>query len=256
MPTTHPPSLLLQPFVKAYLVIESEQAMTNRVLPDTSLVMAFRFRGQVSYVHDKAKSSLEPMVVSGLRKSGRLINYSPGAGNVLVLFREAGAHAFMKEPLHELCDTSVALGDLNGYSNLSLLEDQLAAATNNQQRIAAVEQFLLSRLHNHKADTLVLAALQKLHATNGMVRIKALASDLCISQDAFEKRFRRTVGMSPKQFAYIIRMRAILNSDFKKYSLADIAFHAGYFDQSHFNKDFKVFTGQTPTEFMKAPVFW
>jgi AraC-like DNA-binding protein len=105
-----------------------------------------------------------------------------------------------------------------------------------------------------------------------LVRIKELADGLFISQDAFEKRFRRVIGASPKQFSYIIRMRAIVhgglqeamngglksvvNGGAKRHPLTESAFDAGYFDQPHFNKDFKLFTGQTPTDFLKSPLFW
>jgi AraC-like DNA-binding protein len=98
--------------------------------------------------------------------------------------------------------------------------------------------------------------LDRIHLTKGIIRIKDLADALCISQDAFEKRFRRVVGITAKQFSYIIRMRYIISNGLRKQTLAEVAFNAGYFDQPHFNKDFKLFTGLTPTDFLKSPVFW
>ncbi len=60
------------------------------------------------------------------------------------------------------------------------------------------------------------------------------------------------MGASPKQFCYIVRMNAIIGSMGDK-SLVQTAYEAGYYDQSHFTKDFKLFTGQTPLEFLKNP---
>jgi AraC-like DNA-binding protein len=252
----HMPGELLRPFIKAYLIIESQDELINRVMPETSLVLAFRYKGLVRHLTNDSTVALPSFVVSGLRKSSRLLNYAKDSGNVLVIFREAGANAFIKEPLHELFEESVPLDSFTSYRNLSVIEEQLAEATNNLQRVALVEQFLLSKLYHHKPDTLILAALERIHFAKGVIRIKDLADTLCISQDAFEKRFRRVVGVSPKQFSYIIRMRSIINSDLKKQTLSEAAFHAGYFDQSHFNKDFKLFTGQTPTDFLKSPSAW
>lgn len=252
----HIPTALLKPFIKTYLIIECENEWVSRVVPDTSLVMAFRYKGKVSYLSNDTKNDLPISLISGLRKSRRLINYSKNTANILVIFKEAGAYAFIKEPLNELFEDSVSLDNFTGYKNLSAIEEQLAAAADNTQRIYLIEQFLLSRLYNHKTDTLILAAMERIHVTKGIIRIKDLADTLCISQDAFEKRFRRVVGVSPKQFSYIIRMRSILGSGLNKQTLTETAFNAGYFDQSHFNKDFKIFTGQTPTEFIKSPVFW
>jgi len=46
------------------------------------------------------------------------------------------------------------------------------------------------------------------------------------------------------------------NGGSRRHALTETAFDAGYFDQPHFNKDFKLFTGQTPTDFLKSPIFW
>jgi methylphosphotriester-DNA--protein-cysteine methyltransferase len=83
-----------------------------------------------------------------------------------------------------------------------------------------------------------------------------LANNLCISNDAFEKRFRKAIGTSPKQFSSIIRMKSIINQKQPGQTFTDLAISSGYFDQPHFNKDFKLFTGQTPLDFFKAPPAW
>ncbi|WAC15288.1 helix-turn-helix transcriptional regulator [Dyadobacter pollutisoli] len=253
---TFKPSLALAPFIKKYLIIESGEELVNRVLPETSLVMAFRFRGNVSYLNDNAQNQLPVSVLSGLRKSGQLISYSKNAANVLVIFKETGAAAFFREPLHELHGISVSLDHFTGFRNISELEEQLAEANDHAQRMQLVEHFLQSKIAYSKPDALILAAVDRIRIANGVVRIKELADALFISQDAFEKRFRRIAGVSPKQFSYIVRMQSIVNGGLTKQTLADTAFQAGYFDQPHFNKDFKLFTGQTPSEFLKSPVQW
>lgn len=250
------PIASLRPFISKYLIIESQDELVNRIFPDTSLVMAFRFKGKTSYVTNHEKNILSAITLSGLRKSGRLVNYAENSGNILVIFKEAGASALIKEPLHELFDESIPLRDLSGYHDLSMIEDQLSAAASNSQRIQRIEQFLLSKLYDHKTDNLIAAAIEKIRQVKGIIRIKDLADTLCISQDAFEKRFRRVAGVSPKQFSFIVRMKAIIGNGIREHTLAETAFNAGYFDQPHFNKDFKLFTGQTPTEFLRSPVRW
>ena len=252
----HIPTELLRPFIKKYLIIEGQNELINRVLPDTSLVIAFRFKGQVNYITDNSADPLPTSAISGIRKSVRLINYLKNTSTILILFKEAGAAAFFKEPLHELFEESVSLDNFITQQKASILEEQLAEAKNNSQRVTIIEAFLLSKLHNYNPDKLISNAIQKIHSTNGIVKIKGLAETLYISQDAFEKRFRRIVGASPKQFASIVRMKSIINLKKPSQTLIDVAFDGDYFDQSHFNKDFKLFTGQTPTDFFKAPSFW
>jgi AraC-like DNA-binding protein len=218
--------------------------------------MAFRYKGQINYVTDNNHTPVPAFAISGLRKTVRLINYSKNTATLIVLFREAAAAAFFKEPLHELFEDSVPLDSLITRQKLSIIEEQLAAAKNNHERIAVTEQFLLSRLHAPKPDGLISAAVQKIYAAGGTTTIGALAASLYISNDAFEKRFRRAVGTSPKQFSSIVRLKSLIAQGGQHQTLSDMAFEAGYTDQPHFNKAFKLFTGQTPTEFFKSPLFW
>lgn len=236
------------------MIVEMQDEQVNSIMPDTSVVMVFRFKGQVSFLENDFRNELPTATISGLRKSGKLVNYSQNSANLLVVFNEAGANAFIKEPLHGLYDSSIALDNI--YKDVAHIEEQLAEAKNNTARITLIEQYLLSKLYPEEPDKLVLAALEKIHAANGSLKIKELAQSLYISQDAFEKRFRRVVGVSPKQFSSIIRMKSIVSTGFTKETLSEVAFNAGYFDQPHFNKDFKLFTGKTPTDFIKTPPLW
>jgi len=70
------PADILKPFIKTFMIIESENAMENGILPDTSIVMAFRFRGETDFAERGIKNELPVSMITGLRKSERLINYS------------------------------------------------------------------------------------------------------------------------------------------------------------------------------------
>jgi AraC-like DNA-binding protein len=250
------PSDLLKPFIKAFLIIESDDGMVNRILPDTSIVLAFQFRGRVMYTVDEVATRLPISVVTGLRKSTCLMHYASQTATLLVLFREGGAAAFFKEPLHALFNSSIPLDNLIHRHKVAAMEDQLAAAATHTQRITLIENFLLSECKGLPSDPLILHAIQQIKATSGTIRIKDLLMALPISQDPFEKRFRRVTGTSPKQFAGIIRLRSLISQHSKAESLTEAAHLAGYFDQAHFIKDFRSFTGQTPKDFFKATSYW
>lgn len=253
---TRKPTEQLAPFVRNYLIIESGTGLVNKVLPDTSIVMAFRFKGSVNFVSEDNCDTLPVSAISGLRKTARIINYSKDAGTVLVIFKEAGAKAFLKEQLHELFGRSESLDNFINHQKLLFIEEQLAEAATNDQRIAIIERFLQTELMDYQPDKLVYTAMQKIRISGGIVKINELAGSLYISQDAFEKRFRKIAGASPKQFSSIVRMRSIIQRNQYVKNLTEMAYDGGYFDQPHFVKDFRLFTGQTPTDFFKAPSFW
>lgn len=238
----------MQPYIDGFRIIESEELIINRVLPGIVPVLALRLKGIVSAENE----GLPAFMISGLRKTPRLIQYHAGTANLLVLFKEGGMNAFFNIPANELFNESISLDKL---VKISILEDQLGAAQNNAQCMAIAEKFLLQQLNNSSADQLILAATEKIKHHQGQLSITQLASSLYISQDAFEKRFRKVIGATPKQFATLVRMQAIVKTPHPT-DLTHLALEAGYFDQAHFNKAFKQFTGLTPSGFFKSPPQW
>jgi len=117
------PTELLRPFIKTYLIVESQDELVNNILPDTSLVMAFRYKGRLHCVANDTKNYLPYSSLSGLRKSLRLFNYSKDTGNILILFKEAGAAAFFKEPLHEIFEENVSLDNFISPQKVSIIEN-------------------------------------------------------------------------------------------------------------------------------------
>ena len=242
---SYTPALALRPYVRSILVLESLSGMDNHVVPDTAVVLALRFAGCVR----SDGVALPPFVLSGLRKSGRVLTYEPGTGTVLVLFREGGARHFFPLPLHELFGVSEDLGAFVPASGLTRLTDELAG-----DPVAVVERFLLDRLSPSAGDPLVAAAVQRIRATGGETRIETLLRDIPLSRDPFEKRFRQAIGATPKQFSRIVRFRNLIGQ--RPRGLTQVAYDAGYFDQAHFIKDFRIFTGKTPGAFFSGPAFW
>ena len=250
------PSEILKPFIKRYIITESDEDVVNRILPDTSIAVAFRFKGKLNHVIDQTITELPSSVISGLRKSARLVNYTKGSSALIVSFKETGAKAFFKNPLHEIFEQSIALDNLVPRQELADIEERLSEAVSNSQRIGIMEEFLIRILYSEENDELIAAAVQKIQGANGNIKIKDLANSFYLSHDAFEKRFRKTVGTTPKQFSSIIRMKAVIQSMQRNQTFTELAYDAGFFDQAHFNKEFKIFTGQPPSEFVKSPPLW
>jgi AraC-like DNA-binding protein len=248
---SYAPGPALRPFVQAFLVIDSAGGTTNQVLPDTALVLAFRLRGSVRL---EMGTVLPTAVLSGLRPESQRLQYAPGTAMLLVQFAPGGAAAFFAEPLHELFGRSAPLDVLVSRHSLAQVEEQLAEAAGQPQQLAVVERWLLGRLRQPGPPPLVQQAVELIGQQRGQLRIGALAATLPSSRDAFEKQFRRAVGTSPKHFATIVRFRHLLR--LPRPSLTALAHTAGYFDQAHFIRDFRAFTGQAPRQFFATALYW
>ncbi len=88
------------------------------------------------------------------------------------------------------------------------------------------------------------------------MRISDLAGEVGWSHRHLISRFRRQVGLAPKTAARVIRFRAMLAGlGAGRAGLADLAYEHGYSDQAHLNRDFREFTGTTPTGYLKRVNF-
>jgi len=246
---TYIPNNILKPYIHIFAVSEAEEEKTYKVLPDTGLVIGFQFKGNLTLLHNKEQIKLSASGITGLHDTFRIFKNTAHTGTVLVYFKEGGASAFFRQPVHELFRESVSLDNFVSRSELSSLEEQLCDAKTDSERIQIIERFLISRMSSDKNDTLVLAALTLIHASKGNIRIYELMKHLYTSQSPLEKRFRQLVGTSPKKFSSIVRFKHTVNSYDPQASLTDLSYQAGYYDQAHFIKEFKKFTGDTPHSF-------
>ena len=242
----------LKPFIKSFAISENELEQQYKVIPGTSIVLGFQYKGKLSYLKNKDEIKLSSSGISGLNDEYKIFKNYPDIGTVLVFFAEAGTAHFFKQPLHELFKESISLDNFMLQSELLILEEQLTAADTDTARIAVVEQFLLARLRPVEPDKLVLAALALIHKSKGTIRIKELAAQLHTSQSPLEKRFRQVVGTSPKKFSSIVRLKHAVQMQATTNSLTELSYALGFYDQAHFIKEFKSFTGDTPESFFSG----
>jgi AraC-like DNA-binding protein len=247
------PAPALRPYIRHYVLSEQEEAQEYKVLPVPGLVMGLQYRGHLSVVREGKDEGLAGMGITGLTDSFRLFRNSPGIGTMLVYFTETGLAHFSKCPAHELFNLSVAASDLFERQLVADTQEALGLAANDQERIAIADRFFLAQLRDQQQDRLVDNAVQLIYQSKGVLRISALNKQLHISQSPLEKRFRQAVGCSPKKFASMVRFNAVLQQLHSSESLAALCYDYGYFDQAHFIRDFKQYTGQTPEQFRKTP---
>lgn len=243
---TFPPSAVLAPFVARYTIVETDETCATRVLlPELGLIAGIRFAGAA---HVRG-TRMPDRSLAGVQSSARQMTTLPHSGVILAQFVPGGAAAFFDLPLHELHDATI---DPDFTPSIC---EQMAEAPDHPARVAIFEALLRACLRARR-DDLVDAALAAIVAARGDVRISELARSLATAQDPLEKRFRRAVGASPKQLASLVRVRAAIALGQRTSSTwAHVAHAAGYFDQSHFNREFRAVTGVSPSTFFRDTAF-
>jgi AraC-like DNA-binding protein len=250
------PSAALRPFVKEFLLLNSDNGVASTALPDTSMVMTFRYKGKIDRIEGDGKAALPVTAVAGLRRTVRHFSYARHTSILLVVFAPGGISAFTRIPAHELFELHISSDNLFLPSDLNDVLEQLAEARTSQERINTIQSFLVAHLAGNTPDLLINDALHRIRLQRGNIKIKALAASLYTSQDALEKRFRAVVGATPKRYASIVRLRHFITICPSCHSLTDASYEAGYFDQSHFIKDFRLFTGKAPKDFFSSGQYW
>src|SRR5690606_38410352 len=88
--------------------------------------------------------------------------------------------------------------------------------------------------------------------TSGSSPIKAILKEDLSKRRQLERKFLKQIGMSPKQLGKVVRLQTALKLlvNQKAETFTEIAYESEYYDQNHFIKDFKEFTGTTPKEFL------
>jgi AraC-like DNA-binding protein len=243
------PQPRLQPYISQLVIAENQQESVYKVFPSTALVLGLQYEGKLKTGKTGVETNLTSAGISGIADQLKWFANSANTKSILIYFTELGLAHFSACPAHELFNRHVPLEDLFDKQKVQDVKQRLAEATTDQQRIGIVEQFLLAHLKDIQPDQLILAAIQLIHQSRGAIQISELNRRLMISQSPLEKRFRKLVGTTPKKFASIVRFNAILKQLSGPQSLLDICFEHTYFDQAHFSKNFKVYTGESPDTF-------
>lgn len=246
------PSAPLVPFVQNFMFVDVADETTRIRLPEVGLVLGVRYGGSASILTGNSAIHLPDASLAAMTSTARRMRTSPGGGVLLARFRPGGAARFLDQPLHELYASTVSLDVLVPPRDVENLREQVTQAESDSERIAVLETFLLARLRPGPSDPVVAAAVRAISDAGGQIRMRALARQLGISQDPFEKRFRRIVGASPKQLASVVRLRQAIDSYRPGMPLAPLALEAGYFDQSHFHRELRAATGEPPGRFLRA----
>lgn len=245
------PCNVLNPMIKEFMIIECEHGIELEILPSASISINYIINGSISVKQqDGTKADIPKAVAFGIARKAQHFTFSDRTTLLVVVFKEGCASSIVKKPINKLFERYIDLNELFTKKQICLLGDQLQRQSSYEGMVEMMERFLITEMDSIFADTLIADAIHRIKEKKGLISIKSLAEELNISRDAFEKKFRSKVGTTPKQYANIVRFRNLIHKSDLQESLTKIGLNAGYYDQSHFIKDFKSFTGKPPSEFL------
>jgi AraC-like DNA-binding protein len=153
-------------------------------------------------------------------------------------------------PQYALVDAIVPLAEIDRALGKSIEDDVLARRTADAMA-CALESALVRTAHAGDASSPVHAAIDLAIARRGLVRVDDLASRASLGARQLERLFREHVGLGPKLFLRIQRFQHVLAAVRARRTdgvWSAVAAEHGFYDQSHFIRDFKTFVGAVPSE--------
>ena len=255
---TYKPSEALSALVQCYWTLEVPTEYSSekqRIVPDGCVEMAFILGGDIKRFTSETDFILQPRsMVLGQTIEPFYIQPTGYVNTFAIRFYPYGFANFVTTPIKNLANKETPIAELFEQTTAYELERRIIRATNTQQRIEIVETFLLNKLNEKNTiDNIVRSTIDALLATGGNSPINAILKEDLSKRRQLERKFLKQIGISPKQLGKVIRLQTALKMllNEKTETFTQIAYESAYYDQNHFIKDFKEFTGTTPKEFLE-----
>lgn len=248
---------ILQSFIKCYWVLEipaEENPPKQRIVPDGCMEMIFILGDDIKRYTSEKDFILQPRaIVVGQITEPFVIQPTAYVHCFAVRFYPYGFSNFISTPLQELENREKHINQLFENEVAASLEKNIINAKTTEERIEIIEAFFLAKLNEKTTvDHIVKNTIDTLFSAKGSTPIGKILQDDASKRRQLERKFYKQVGLSPKQMGKVIRLQTALNLliNEKPESLTQIAYESEYYDQAHFIKDFKEFTGTIPGDFL------
>ncbi|SHF27104.1 helix-turn-helix domain-containing protein [Pedobacter caeni] len=251
------PSVILKPYVRHYYSFESDSAIEfdDTVFPSGDMEVIFNLGGGTWESSVKDQFIKTPAIELWGQITKPLPIKSKGKHSMLgIKFFTHSAAYFFNDEIGVFNDRIFDLSEIMGTA-VKKLHEQLLEATDLNNRLALLEQFLIQRLVANEKRAFrvdkVADILNSMKRNPEESNISNIASSHGITSRYLQKLIYQNTGLSPKSFHKINRFQQSLKLIAKnEQPFTAIAYECGYFDQSHFIRDFKSFTGITPSAYI------
>jgi AraC-like DNA-binding protein len=256
-------SQLLHPFVECYFVWENaiviEQPLVVESPPSGYASMVFNYGEPYQVLDEKKEVFFTPKnFVSGQATNSYQLKIKGRIGMIGIVFRPAAINTLFGLSMYEFSNERINLNDVLG-KEIDQIQDRIAEAKTHKERVFILDNYLTIRLLKSKntpdrTDYAANLIIEK----RGIINVSELMDDLYVCRRQFERQFLQKVGVSPKYYARIRRISYLCSvMATQRWQISDwhdLIYQSGYYDQSHFIKEFTAFTGKSPTLYLKNNV--
>lgn len=246
------PRPVLDAHVAGMLVYRESFALgaevVERVVPDGAVRLVFNL-GAAPVVAGMRSAAAEAV---GAASRAALVELGGEVHGIALTLRAGSVAAVLGAPAAAIADGAVALDALWGRAGGELLE-QVYECRNDEARIACIQDALERRLVRYVAAPIpgTHAALRAV-SVSASQRIGDVAASLGIGERRLQQLFRAEVGLTPRQWRRLVRLRDCLGRlrGASAPQWAQLAVDCGFYDQAHLVNEFRELCGVTPVDYL------
>ena len=250
------PAEPLADFIKCFWFLESGSAQSagpERILPDGCTEIVFHLADPFDQHLSDGTTERQPLALLVGQMRRHLLIQPTGSVRVLgIRFWPGGAYPFLTLPQNEIAGRVISLDSVWGAVAREL-HSRIADAATPADSVSQVEMILLARLNSFRRhDEGVLKAVALILGSGGSLPVERLAANMGVTLRRLDRAFNTRVGLSPKALCRIVRFQRVfkmLEQNESKRDWVQSALDCGYYDQSHFIKEFIAIAGKAPTSY-------
>lgn len=239
----------LIPFINHYWIFEEDgiDNYTERVIPIGCMQLVFHMgtRPFSTLTNDYQPQAF----VEGHMASYSDLTYNNHCKQVVVIFTPQGAQAFFNIPMFEFYNRYVSVEELNDRALIEL-NRKIFDTQDKYYAVSIIEDFFMNKILINYNFNRICFVINELESINH-ISISELSKRIYLSYKQFNRVFCTHTGINPKELARTIRFQhsmSYLQAN-NNITYATLAEKAGYYDESHLVREFKLFTGYTPSEY-------
>lgn len=231
-----------------YVINTASDGCIYSTAPNGIIGLSLILKGQSQIFDGKGWTNSPVANVYGLIQKPQLIKIGSHFSEIAIGFKPYFLQLLISESMEVVVDNPNA----DAYcffkkSALNQLFEAIYASTTENQIILAIAAFIKQHIDEEKIDDRLLTATE-LICQKEVYNVDKVASAINVSSVTLRNMFRHNIGLSPKEFIRLNRIRKALGAtDSQK--LTSLALELGYFDQSHFIHEFKNCFGLTPKQY-------
>ncbi|TDO24574.1 helix-turn-helix domain-containing protein [Pedobacter duraquae] len=246
----------LADFIECYWMMYSDDPIpvVEKIIPDGFTEIIFNYRDVYRSKISGAWQLQSPNLLAGQLRTFFYLQNTGTTGSIAIKLKPAALTQIFGLNMEEYLDKIV---DLDTFPNPELgeLKEKIRFlySIDYSKKKPFVKQVLdefFSGVIKPETENPLRAPLELIFSSNGMVPVSEMALAAGVSERQLERLFKKHIGLSPKYYARIIRFNYIFQLiQGKKSSWAEVVYQSGYYDQSHFIRNFKAFTGEDPSSY-------